>query len=164
MIRVRKTILILAAVLFLAVAGAGSAYAGAMLANLENALMCKCDDKCGKVLINCTCDTAEQTRVEFSKMLDSGLTVDQIIQMQVGKYGETVLAAPTKSGFKLTAWLTPFAAILVGGLGIRKIIEVWTRKTHANREEKKSSQEEASDTLPNKYSSRLQDELDQIEL
>ena len=30
--------------------------AGAVLADLENALMCQCDDKCGKVLINCTCD------------------------------------------------------------------------------------------------------------
>ena len=36
--------------------------AASQMANLENALMCKCDDKCGKVLINCTCDTSKETR------------------------------------------------------------------------------------------------------
>ena len=62
--------------------------AGALLQDLENALMCKCDDKCGKVLMNCTCSTSDETRVKFSKMLESGLTVEQIIKMQV------VLPAP----------------------------------------------------------------------
>ena len=57
--------------------------AAVVLADLENALMCKCDDKCGKVLINCTCSTAGKTRAEFTKMLESGLTVEQIIQAQV---------------------------------------------------------------------------------
>ena len=39
--------------------------AGALLQDLENALMCKCDDKCGKVLMNCTCSTADKTRANF---------------------------------------------------------------------------------------------------
>ena len=77
--------------------------AGSLLQDLENALMCKCDDKCGKVLINCTCSTSDKTRKNFSKMLDSGLTVEQIIKSQVDEYGETVLSAPTKFGFNLTA-------------------------------------------------------------
>ncbi|MEE9258168.1 MAG: cytochrome c-type biogenesis protein CcmH, partial [Nitrospinaceae bacterium] len=98
------------------------ASAAAVLADLENALMCKCDDKCGKVLINCTCSTAGETRAEFTKLLESGLTVEQIIQAQVEEYGETVLSAPTKDGFNLTAWVTPFGALIIGGLGIRKIL------------------------------------------
>ena len=49
--------------------------AGALLDDLENQLMCKCDDKCGKVLINCTCSTSDKTRAKFSKMLESGITV-----------------------------------------------------------------------------------------
>ncbi|SVE48492.1 uncharacterized protein METZ01_LOCUS501346, partial [marine metagenome] len=121
----RKVITVFLAVLFLVVAISGSVNAGAILADLENALMCKCDDKCGKVLINCTCSTAAKTRKNFTKMLESGLTVEQIIQQQVTEYGETVLSAPTKTGFNLTAWVMPFGALLVGGLGLRRLLNTW---------------------------------------
>ncbi|MCH8157037.1 MAG: cytochrome c-type biogenesis protein CcmH [Nitrospinae bacterium] len=154
----------MAAVLFLAVAGAGSAYAGAMLANLENALMCKCDDKCGKVLINCTCSTSAKTRKEFTKLLESGLTVEQIIQQQVEKYGETVLSAPTKSGFNLTAWVMPFGALLVGGLGVRRLLHVWVGENKSGGEMPGVEVEEMSDADSSKYSRRLQDELDRLEM
>ena len=93
-------------------------FAGSLLQDLENALMCKCDDKCGKVLINCTCSTSDKTRAKFTKMLESGLTVEQIIKSQVDEYGETVLSAPTKFGFNLTAWVMPFFALFAGGVGV----------------------------------------------
>jgi cytochrome c-type biogenesis protein CcmH len=48
-------------------------------------------------------------------MIDSGQSEDQIIQSYVAKYGQTVLAAPTKSGFNLTAWAIPFFAFVIGG-------------------------------------------------
>ncbi|MBC8283473.1 MAG: cytochrome c-type biogenesis protein CcmH [Nitrospinae bacterium] len=135
-------------------------YAGSLLQDLENALMCKCDDKCGKVLINCTCSTSDKTRVKFSKMLESGLTVEQIIKSQVDEYGETVLSAPTKFGFNLTAWVMPFIALIAGGVGVRKIISSWVGK-----KDKDESQNEAEEkSTPGKYSKRLQDELDGIEL
>ena len=102
--------------------------AGALLEDLENQLMCKCDDKCGKVLINCTCSTSDKTRAKFSKMLESGITVEQIVKMQVDKYGETVLSAPTKFGFNLTAWMTPFVALVAGGFGVRKVLLAWVCK------------------------------------
>ena len=132
--------------------------AGALLQDLENALMCKCDDKCGKVLINCS--TSDKTRVKLSKMLDSGLTVEQIINSQVDKYGETVLSAPTKFGFNLTAWVMPFVALIAGGVGVRKIINSWVGK----KEELDSQDETQEKSTPGKYSKRLQDELDGIEL
>ncbi len=135
--------------------------AGGLLQDLENALMCKCDDKCGKVLINCTCSTSDKTRAKFSKMLESGLTVEQIIKIQVDEYGETVLSAPTKFGFNLTAWMTPFIALMAGGLGVRKILHAWVGKKE--REcflEARAPEPEISE----KYSKRLKDELDGIEL
>ena len=134
--------------------------AGVVIADLENALMCKCDDKCGKVVVNCTCDTAKETRKDFRKKLKSGLTVDQVIQVYVDKYGEAVLSAPSKSGFNLAVWLTPFAAILVGGLGIRKIVQTWLRTNGVSRSLKK---EEVSEATAGKLSSQLQSELDKIE-
>jgi len=134
--------------------------AGSLLQDLENALMCKCDDKCGKVLINCTCSTSDKTRAKLSKMLESGLTVEQIIKSQVDKYGETVLSAPTKFGFNLTAWVMPFIALIAGGVGVRKIINSWVGK----KETLDSQNEIQEKPTPGKYSKRLQDELDGIEL
>ena len=135
--------------------------AGSLLQDLENALMCKCDDKCGKVLVNCTCSTADKTRAKFSTMLDSGLTVEQIIKSQVKEYGETVLSAPTKFGFNLTAWVMPFMALIAGGVGIRKILYTWVGK---NQPEGAQGKPEEKPATPGKYPKRLQDELDGIEL
>jgi len=159
--RMIKGTLVILMALFLMAGVVSSASAGALLADLENALMCKCDDKCGKVLINCTCATSDKTRAEFTKMLDSGLTVDQIIKMQVDKHGETILSAPTKNGFNLTAWVTPFVALLAGGFGISKIIEAWKRR--GGSEDPESVTEDADTQIPGKYSNRIQEELDKIE-
>ena len=137
------------------------AEAGALLEDLENQLMCKCDDKCGKVLINCTCSTSDKTRAKFSKMLESGLTVEQIVKMQVDKYGETVLSAPTKFGFNLTAWMTPFIALVAGGFGVRKVLLAWVgKKDDIDSVETPVAESKISE----KYSKRLKDELDGIEL
>ncbi len=133
--------------------------AGALLQDLENALMCKCDDKCGKVLMNCTCSTADKTRAKFSKMLESGLTVEQIIKMQVDENGETILSAPTKFGFNLTAWMTPFIALVIGGFGVRKVLIACVGKKSDSTEIPVPEPE-----ISEKYSKRLKDELDGIEL
>lgn len=170
--RIQKSIAVFIAVLLMTIASAGSANAGAMLSDLENALMCKCDDKCGKVLENCTCSTADGTRRKFAKLLESGLTVEQIIQQQVEEHGETVLSAPTKKGFNLTAWVMPFVALLVGGVGLRKLINGWIGENKSG-EGLPDGEVSASAGADNKsgsaagsggkYSNRLQDELKRLE-
>ena len=167
----QKAITVFLVVLFLVVAISGSVNAGAILADLENALMCKCDDKCGKVLINCTCSTAAKTRKKFTKMLESGLTVEQIIQQQVTEYGETVLSAPTKTGFNLTAWVMPFGALLVGGLGLRRLLNVWAVNGKSRTElpdnevdgTSGAGNDKSGDASSSKYSHHLQDELNRLE-
>jgi cytochrome c-type biogenesis protein CcmH len=160
MMKTQSTLYAVLLALFLLAGTASTAGAAALLADLENALMCKCDDKCGKVLINCTCSTSDKTREEFSKLLGSGLTVEQIIKAQVDKYGETVLSAPSKTGFNLTAWMTPFVVLLAGGFGLGKLIEAWKRKGASI--EKKAEAEDAP-AISSKYSDRLRDELDKFE-
>jgi len=144
-------------------AGPATVWAASKMANLENALMCKCDDKCGKVLINCTCDTSKETRKVLMSKLESGLTVDQIVQQYVDKYGETILSAPTKSGFNLSAWIMPFAALVIGGFGVRKVIRSWIRPGKKDVDE--NGEATASETEPSsgKYSNKLRDELDRLD-
>lgn len=152
-------------VVFIALFMIGTApevHAGAVLADIENALMCECDDKCGKVLINCNCSTSDKHRADLKKHIESGLTREQIIKIYVDKYGEKVLSAPTKSGFNITAWITPFAAILGGGLGIRQILRMWIRKNRGDAGD--SARGTADIALNNKHSKRLQTELDKIDI
>lgn len=143
-------------------AAAPVAQATTQMEDLENALMCKCKDKCGKVLINCTCDTSKETRKDLHAKLESGLTVKQIVQLYVDKHGETVLSAPTKSGFNLSAWVTPFIALMVGGVGVRRVLRAWVRKspnTHASEES-----ESPPPPATAEHSSRVQRELDGLEV
>ncbi|MBT3514126.1 MAG: hypothetical protein HOB32_02035 [Nitrospina sp.] len=168
-IHLKKIISVFFVVLFFILISSALVNAGAVLSDLENQLMCKCDDKCGKVLINCTCSTADKNRKKFTKMLESGLTVEQIVQQQVEKYGETALSAPTKNGFNLTAWVIPFGAIMIGGVGIRKILRGWVGKD--NNIDRQSTEGHIASELSaeesvkssSKYSRRLKDELDQLE-
>ena len=156
-----RVMTILFALLWVSLGQVSSAGAGALLQDLEYQLMCKCDDKCGKVLINCTCSTSDKTRAKFTKMLESGLTVEQIVKMQVDEYGETVLSAPTKFGFNLTAWMTPFVALVAGGFGVRKVLQAWVGKKNESVSEEAPV---AESKVSEKYSKRLKDELDGIEL
>jgi cytochrome c-type biogenesis protein CcmH len=160
---IRTYLLMMTAMMLLA--GPTTVWSASQMANLENALMCKCDDKCGKVLINCTCDTSKETRKTLKAKLDSGLTVDQIVQQYVDKYGETVLSAPTKSGFNLSAWIMPFAALAIGGFGVRKVIQSWTRQPSTEKDSEAGGEDSASeaDAPSGKYSSRLKDELDRLD-
>ncbi len=170
-IYLKKIIFVFFIALFVTIINSSMASAGAVLSDLENQLMCKCDDKCGKVLINCTCSTADKNRKKFTKMLESGLTVDQIVQQQIEKYGETVLSAPTKNGFNLTAWVIPFGAIMIGGIGLRKLINGWVGKNKPDIElqniegdvASESGSEKPSEASSSKYSRRLKDELDRLE-
>jgi cytochrome c-type biogenesis protein CcmH len=156
-----KMLTVLFVLVWVSIGQVPKAPAGALLQDLENQLMCKCDDKCGKVLINCTCSTSDKTRAKFSKMLESGITVEQIVKIQVDKYGETVLSAPTKFGFNLTAWMTPFVALVAGGFGVRKVLLAWVGKK-SNRDFVEIPV--AKSKISAKYSKRLKDELDRIEL
>ena len=160
---IRIYILMIVALTLLA--GPATVWAASQLANLENALMCKCDDKCGKVLINCTCDTSKETRKILTGKLESGLTVDQIVKQYVDKYGETILSAPSKSGFNLSAWIMPFAALAIGGFGVRKVIKSWVRPASTKKDAEASGEESVSktDAPSGKYAKRLTDELDRLD-
>ena len=128
---------------------------------IEAHLMCMCKDKCGKVLGSCFCQYSDQYRMDIKMKLKEGLTKEQVIQTYVGRYGEKALSAPTKKGFNLTAWITPFFAILIGGIGIRRMIAEWVLSRKDEKRDKIT--EPKNDQEENKYSRLLEKELKEFD-
>ena len=44
----------------------------------------------------------------------------------VARHGEKILSAPTKEGFNLLAWATPFAVLLAAGATLVLVIRRWS--------------------------------------
>jgi len=82
---------------------------------LGHQLMCICG--CGQILLECNhvgCPASDGMRNELMTAVSRGDSDSLVEQAFVQKYGPTVLAAPTTTGFDRTAWIMPFAALLVG--------------------------------------------------
>ena len=94
--------------------------------DLGHRLMCACG--CNQILLECNhvgCSYSDRMRAELMTGLDRGDSDDLTLQSFVQKYGPTVLAAPTKSGFNRVAWITPYL-VLVLGLGlVTFIVRAW---------------------------------------
>ncbi len=92
-------------------------------------LMCACG--CNQVLLECNhvgCTYSDRMRDELSAGLQRGDNDDLILQAFVQKYGTTVLAAPTTTGFNRVAWIMPFAA-LAGGLFLTTfVVRAWKHR------------------------------------
>jgi cytochrome c-type biogenesis protein CcmH/NrfF len=53
---------------------------------------------------------------DLRRQIDQGKDDGSVIAYFAEKYGTTVLSAPPASGFNLTAWVMPFAALFIGAL------------------------------------------------
>ena len=84
-----------------------------------------CQDGCGMILSACENQTAEYMRKIIVDRLEKGQTKDEIMGYFVSIYGDKVLASPPAEGFNITAWVTPFVAILGGGLAVFFFLDKW---------------------------------------
>jgi cytochrome c-type biogenesis protein CcmH/NrfF len=105
--------------------------------SLSQNFMCVCG--CNQLLGACNhfhCPSSGPMMSELAKLVDQGKTDDEITAYFVNKYGSTVLAAPPASGFNLTAWITPFAALAIGALMaiyfLRQFRTRWTGAAEPN--------------------------------
>ena len=82
---------------------------------LGHRMMCACG--CNQILLECNhvgCTYSDRMRGELVAAVDNGKKDSDVLQFFVEKYGTTVLAAPTRSGFDRVAWLMPELALLSG--------------------------------------------------
>ncbi|MEA2641150.1 MAG: cytochrome c-type biosis protein CcmH [Chloroflexota bacterium] len=57
-------------------------------------------------------ELATQMRGVIREKVAAGDSHDEIIQYFVDRYGENILEAPPRNGFTITAWVTPYLALL----------------------------------------------------
>ena len=96
---------------------------------LGHQLMCICG--CGQILLECNhvgCPDSDGMRNELMAAVSRGDSDSLVQQAFVQKYGPTVLAAPTTSGFDRTAWIMPFAALIAGIVVLILIVRAWKNR------------------------------------
>jgi cytochrome c-type biogenesis protein CcmH/NrfF len=121
-------IIAVAVILFM---GAGDDATG-RFNNLGHKLMCRCG--CNQVLLECNhvgCTYSDGMRNELMAGLQRGDSDDLVLQAFVQKYGPTVLAAPTTTGFNRVAWIMPFVALTGGLLLVIVIVKAWNTRRAA---------------------------------
>jgi cytochrome c-type biogenesis protein CcmH/NrfF len=97
--------------------------------SLGHRLMCVCS--CNQILLECNhvgCTYSDRMRGELMAGLDRAENDDLTLQGFVQKYGPTVMAAPTTTGFNRVAWVMPFLALGLGLLTTIFIVLAWKKR------------------------------------
>jgi len=116
--------LILLTLAVFALLGAGDE--SARVNDLGHRMMCVCG--CNQILLECNhvgCAYSERMRAELVAAVDRGDNDDLTLQGFVQKYGTTVMAAPTKTGFNRVAWIMPYLVLVLGLVTVTAIVRVW---------------------------------------
>lgn len=131
---------------------------------ITRGMACTCG--CNMVVAACEgsmeCSAAAQITREVEQMVEEGRTKKEILQNFVNRYGETILAAPTKEGFNFLAWVLPFMALALGVGGIYLFID---RALRSGIEIDESA--EPRENIPEadkKYYDQINRELDAFEI
>jgi cytochrome c-type biogenesis protein CcmH/NrfF len=98
------------------------------LPDVEDEVMCPI---CGTALNLSGAPQADRERAFIRRQIAAGRTKDEIKDALVAQYGEEVLAEPPRSGFDLTAWLVPIAAIAIAAIAIGLGLRRWRRAGRA---------------------------------
>ncbi len=108
---------------------------GTTVGEIKKSLVCQCD--CAMTVEACqgamACQVAEQLTAEATTYVEQGLASEAVLATFVQKYGEHILAAPTKTGFNLLAWVLPFALIFGVGFVLVKVLRRWAARGLADR-------------------------------
>ena len=105
--------------------GAVAATPQTTLNAVEAELMC---DTCRIPLNIAESARADQERREIRKLIDQGLTKQQILDHFAAKYGNDILAVPKGGAASVTVWAIPAAVVVVVALGLLLAIPRWRRR------------------------------------
>ena len=106
------------------VAPASASEQNPTLPELERELICP---TCHESLAASTSPIADRMRTFVRARIAAGDTKSEIKAKLVDQFGESVLAAPPKSGFNLLAWVLPLAGIVLAGVVVGVLAYRWSR-------------------------------------
>jgi cytochrome c-type biogenesis protein CcmH len=97
---------------------------------LEHHIHCMCG--CNLDIFTCrttdfTCPVSPAMHRDVMALVNGGHGAQEIIDAFVNVYGERVLMEPKKTGFNLTGYITPFAALGGGAALIVALLRRWHR-------------------------------------
>jgi cytochrome c-type biogenesis protein CcmH len=127
--KLRMVQLLLVALLAILFLGADT---DARFNKLGHQLMCMCG--CNQILLECNhvgCTYSDRMRNELSAGLERGDSDSLVLQSFVQKYGNTVLAAPTTTGFNRVAWIMPFAVFAAALALTIWLVRLWQSRALA---------------------------------
>ena len=131
---------------------------------ITQGLTCTCG--CNMLVSACEgsmeCSVAKKITAKVEKMIAQGQSKEQIIQYFVDTEGERILAAPTRKGFNLVAWILPFLAVLIGGGLVYVFLDKCLSSKNSNAPVPSASDKKK---LPEaKYLDRFEKELKDFEI
>jgi cytochrome c-type biogenesis protein CcmH/NrfF len=98
----------------------------ASLTDIENDVMCV---TCREPLIEAQSPQAYEERAFIRSLIAQGMDKAQIERALVGQYGPSVLGKPPASGFDLTVYLLPAAAVALAIAATAIVLPRWRRST-----------------------------------
>jgi cytochrome c-type biogenesis protein CcmH len=107
----------------------GAGDEGTRFNDLGHRLMCVCG--CSQILLECNhvgCKYSDNMRGELMAAVERGDNDDLTLQTFVQKYGTTVMAAPTNTGFNRVAWIMPYLALVLGLATVMLIVRAWKNR------------------------------------
>ena len=97
--------------------------------------------------------TSAQMRDLVLKKLRQGETKGEVLHYFASKYGERILAEPTKGGFNRMLWLLPFVIVFLAVAVISLLMRRWSTKAPVETVPRLDENEQSE------YTSRLEKEL-----
>ncbi len=124
-----------------------------------------CNCGCNKMLPVCDMQCGKDFKKIIGQKIDADWNRKKIVDYMVKNYNEQILAAPTKKGFNLTAWIMPFVVLGLAGAGVAMVIVAWGKGAEKKEEERlatvatEAKKPDESDKKDDKYRQKLDEEL-----
>ena len=107
----------------------------------------------GQTIGQSSTETSAQMRDLVLKKLRQGETKEEVLQYFTSKYGERILAEPTKGGFNRMLWLLPLFIVVVAVVVISLLMRRWSTRDSVETEPRFDENQESE------YVTRLEKEL-----
>lgn len=85
----------------------------------------------GQTIAQSSNETSRQMRELVLKKLRQGESKKEILQYFESRYGERIMAKPSKKGFNLILWIFPFLGVTLAAIVIYFLIRRWSGKVAA---------------------------------